>query len=162
MVTLTMGDTDFEVSPFRLRELRIAGPILDKVGARFLSMSEEDITSMMVNLDEMTDLMEQLCRVFAVGVRTARGMADRPCTKDEVADQLDVITNEMMGKASLADFTSSKDLFVEILKDAGMVKATANPTPTPAPSGPGEQPSESSESSPSLSPPAAVLETGNV
>lgn len=82
MARLTLGGADYEVCPFKLREVRLAAPCIDRVIARARSgdLSLEAMTA--AALDMLAALVVGMTGVTAEELEASMGVADLPAVRD--------------------------------------------------------------------------------
>lgn len=113
MAKATIGGVDYEVRPFKLREIRLAAPAIDRVTARAKSGE--------ASFEGMTDGLADMLAVVAVGLDGV--------TADQLEAELD-----------MADVPGLRATFNQILTEAGFkaageAKPAAGPAGDPSPNG---------------------------
>ncbi len=82
MAKLTLGGTDYEIRPFKLREIRAAAPFIDRVWAR----SRGGETGVAAMADSLSDMLAALAAgvdgVTAADLEAQAGMDDLPAIRD--------------------------------------------------------------------------------
>jgi hypothetical protein len=103
---LTLGGTDYDICPYRLREVRLAAPHIDRVIARARSGD--------LSLEAMTAAALDMLAALAVGI------------PDVTAEQLEAAM-------AIADLPAVRDAFNAMLEEAGFTAAgEAQPASAPA------------------------------
>jgi hypothetical protein len=99
MATLQLGAERYEIAPFRLRELRMAAPFIDRLGARAGASP-----SVAAAAESAADMLA----VLAVGLPDTDGEA-------------------LLARASLSDMDAIAASFRTVMAEAGLTPADAPP-----------------------------------
>ncbi len=101
MAELTLGGTTYVIAPFRLRELRLAAPYIDRLGAR------------VGKLDSVAAVAETAADMLAV---LAVGMDD-------------ATLESLQAQASLEDLDALRQAFDAVMAEAGLKRAGGDASP---------------------------------
>ncbi len=134
MAQAIIGGRAYWISPFRLRELRLAAPFIDKVSARARSGG-------LATVEGASEAAYDMLCVLAVGV------------EDATADQL-------AAEASLQELSALREAFDQVMAEAGLKREGDRPAGEPRPAPPaGPSPNAWTTSPPNSSPPDAAAGT---
>ena len=157
----TIGDTKHTIPPLKFRELKAAAPFIDRVLDRRRGLAsggrsaEEIISEETSVLQTMTDSISDIFSVLAVGILLDR--REYPYTPTKIQEQ----TETMEADATMEDINRLNGVFDDVLREAGLVRAAADPTMVGTVEGTvGVSPTESTESLQNSSLPDAPVETG--
>ncbi len=135
MAKLTIGGVDYEVRPFKFRELRQAATAIDRIAAR-AGLNAGGLAA-------MTDGLNDLLEVLAIGLEGR--------SADDLAAEL-----------AMTEVAGIQAAFVSLLAESGL-KPVGEPRPALAPADlppDAPSPSRSRTSSPNSSAPVAATGTG--
>ena len=99
MAQLTLGGATYAIAPFRLRELRLAAPAIDRLGARAGKLSSVEAVA-----ETAADMLE----VLAVGMS-------------------EVSLETLQAQACLADLHSLRAAFDQVMAEAGLKRPDTPP-----------------------------------
>ncbi len=130
MAKLTIGGVDYEVRPFKFKQLRAAAPAIDRIGARARSGA---VGGLVGTTEGVADILE----VLAIGI------------DGKSADDLEA-------NLSMSDFAGLQKTFADLLAESGL-KPAGEAKPAVEPADP--SPSDLTTSSPNSSAPDAEIGT---
>ncbi len=99
MAELTLGAKTYAIAPFRLRELRLAAPYIDRLSAR---------AGKLTSVEAVAETAADMLAVLAVGVADASPEA-------------------LQAQASLADLDALRAAFDQVMAEAGLTRPAAPP-----------------------------------
>ena len=99
MAELTLGGTTYVIAPFRLRELRLAAPYIDRLGARAGKLD---------SVAALAETAADMLAVLAVGVADASAEA-------------------LQAQAALSDLDALRAAFEQTMAEAGLTRPGAAP-----------------------------------
>ncbi len=133
MAKLTIGGVDYEVHPFKFRELRKAAPAIDRIAARARGAAS--------GLASMTEGLNDLLEVLAIGLEGR--------SADDLAAEL-----------AMTEVAGVQAAFVSLLAESGLKPVGESGPAAPADPTPDDlSPNRSRISSPNSSAPAAATGT---